>query len=150
MVARVTPGTPPRRGPSPPARKGLVPRLAPAGPSMAGGAGDPDSALFLKFFVCYSLRIKVCGSGLPPGGLAWWDRPFPEAAVAPPHSQPSLPPQQAAAPVGDALFINRHEHTAGTELVLSKKFPGGMGGEGPSRGQAGEDGAPSKEGVGKG
>lgn len=145
-------GHPPRCGPSPPARKGLVPHLAPAGPPMGGGIGDPDSALFLKFFVCYSLRIKVCGSGLPPGGMALQDLPWGDRHP-PPQALPS-PPQQAAAPVGVALFINRHEHTAGTELVLSKNsYRKGAGGE---RGQAGakrgwEGGVPArKEGAGEG
>lgn len=116
-------------------------------PPRPGAPGDPDSALFLKLFVCYSLRIKVCGSGSPPGELASWD-PLPARGGGSPHPRPNVsPPQQAASPVGVALFINRHEHTAGTELVLSKNSYH----RGEERGQAGAkrggEGGPSKEGL---
>lgn len=45
----------------------IWPLLAPPWP---GALGTQTLLCFLKFFVCYSLRIKVCGSGLPPARLA--------------------------------------------------------------------------------
>ena len=115
-------------------------------PCSRGGLGAGLGLCSVSYFVCYSLRIKVCGSGSP--------RIHRHAGQKGP---PSHPPQQAAAPTGVALFINIHQHAAVTELVLSKKQLYRMGGGGQARGEAGRGkwgrgkpcagGAPGEEGV---
>lgn len=129
----------PRRGPSPPARKGLVPPLAPTchpllAPPWPGGLGAGLGLCSVSYFVCYSLRIKVCGSGSP-----WIHRCIGQKGP-PPTSLLQPPPPDRQQPLWESLYLLTYISTPPLQNLCFPKnsytvWGGGRGGQ--ARGKAG-------------
>lgn len=130
----------PRRGPSPPARKGLVPPLAPTchpllAPPWPGGLGAGLGLCSVSYFVCYSLRIKVCGSGSPRIHRRIGQKGPPPTSLLQP------PPPDRQQPLWESLYLLTYISTPPLQNLCFPKnsytvWGGGRGG--PSEGQSGE------------
>lgn len=143
----------PRRGPSPPARKGLVPPLAPTchpllAPPWPGGLGAGLGLCSVSYFVCYSLRIKVCGSGSPRIHRRIGQKGPPPTSLLQP------PPPDRQQPLWESLYLLTYISTPPLQNLCFPKnsytvWGGGEGGakRGAKRGEGNGDGASPAPGA---